>query len=370
MNDIGPATFGLQFSGSGAAEERLAKYGFDMGGMRPYIDDETGHKVVTLNQRDGTQKTIILERSETLTNNDIVGTGYQGTLAYRDWVDLDQAIIRAARPRLAAFMGLRDAGLTYTIPNGMAKTVLQYQRISNVSPATVSMNGLRAGENDRPLYDLQALPLPIVHKDWEFDLRELMASRSGNNPIDTAMAELAGEKVAEQIEMMTLGTAASYTYGGGTIYGYTNFPQRITYSITQPTANGWTPLQTLNDILQMRLLSQQHFYFGPWMCYFSLAWDEWLDDDFNAAKGDITLRERIAKVRNIAGVQTLDFLPNYQILLVQFSSSVARAVIGMDIATVQWPTHGGMLTNFKVLCINVPQLRCDINGNTGIVHGS
>jgi hypothetical protein len=45
-------------------------------------------------------------------------------------------------------------------------------------------------------------------------------------------------------------------------------------------------------------------------------------------------------------------------------------VIGMDVTTVQWETHGGMRLNFKVMAIMVPQLRSDFNGNAGIVHGS
>jgi hypothetical protein len=42
----------------------------------------------------------------------------------------------------------------------------------------------------------------------------------------------------------------------------------------------------------------------------------------------------------------------------------------MEITTLQWETHGGMMQNFKVMAIMVPQIRGDFNGNTGIVHGS
>ena len=57
-------------------------------------------------------------------------------------------------------------------------------------------------------------------------------------------------------------------------------------------------------------------------------------------------------------------------LLVQMTSDVVRAVKGMQITTVQWESHGGMMLNFKVMCIMVPQIRADHNGNTGLVHGS
>ena len=57
-------------------------------------------------------------------------------------------------------------------------------------------------------------------------------------------------------------------------------------------------------------------------------------------------------------------------VLVQMTADVCREVVGMDITTVQWESHGGMQLNFKVMCILVPQLRSDFNGTTGIVHGT
>jgi hypothetical protein len=81
------------------------------------------------------------------------------------------------------------------------------------------------------------------------------------------------------------------------------------------------------------------------------------------------------QIKGILDVRTLDFLQflpgtPYTMLLVQFTPDVVRVVIGLDITTMQWETHGGMQMNFKVMCIMVPQLRADMNGNTGVVHGS
>ena len=95
-----------------------------------------------------------------------------------------------------------------------------------------------------------------------------------------------------------------------------------------------------------------------------------MDDDYSSAKGDNTLRERIAKIDNITSVDTLDTLTGYQMLLIQQTSDVIREVVGMDMTTLQWMSHGGLQFNFKVMAIMVPQLRADQNGNTGIVHGT
>jgi hypothetical protein len=54
---------------------------------------------------------------------------------------------------------------------------------------------------------------------------------------------------------------------------------------------------------------------------------------------------------------------------VEMSTETLRAVIGMEIQTVQWESLGGMVKHFKVMCIQVPQLRSDTAGNSGIAHG-
>jgi hypothetical protein len=57
-------------------------------------------------------------------------------------------------------------------------------------------------------------------------------------------------------------------------------------------------------------------------------------------------------------------------VMVQMTPDVARAVNGMDITTVQWESQGGMRLNFKVMCIQVPQLRADYYGNCGILDAT
>jgi hypothetical protein len=55
-------------------------------------------------------------------------------------------------------------------------------------------------------------------------------------------------------------------------------------------------------------------------------------------------------------------------IMVQMTPDVARAVNGMDITTVQWESVGGMRLNFKVMAIQVPQLRADHYGSCGVLH--
>jgi Family of unknown function (DUF6260) len=370
-----------QISMGGNWARRLLDNELDVGCMRPYVSDDGARSYITRNQMqyDPKQKKHILVPKAVRTWNDT-----NATLRVLDWIQLDEAIVRTAKPRLRAAKDLREAGLVYMLPNGIAKTTMQFQQQSDISGATISMDGLRQGESDRPVFSLINFPLPIIHKDFQYPLRQVLASRTGYSPLDTTTAELAGRRVAEQVEQLTLGCSAdanytapgqllgqsSYTWNSATIYGYMNYPSRITYSITQPTSAGWIPQNTVDDILNMKRLSQQAFHTGPWMLYFGLGWDPYMDDDYKPTYNDMTLRQRIRECDGILDARTVDYIPDMSLLMVQQTTDVVRMVIGMDITTVQWESHGGMQLNFKVMCVMVPQLRTDFYGNTGIVHGS
>lgn len=350
--------FFFQGQGFGGIAGTLLQHNFDTGAMRPWTPDDAG---------DGGPAFITLNADTDQARDVRVGNA-NATLRVREWIQLDTVVLTVARNRLQAWSDLAGAN-SVNIPNGMGHTVLQYQTQSDITDATVSMDGSRKSERDRPVYDLRSLPLPLVHKDFSFTARELAVSRNTGVPLDTSMAEMATRKVVERIEAMTLGTV-SYAYGGGTLYGYTSFTDRITYSITLPTASGWTPAHTVSDVLAMKQLSIDNFFYGPWIAYFGTAWEQYLDEDYSPAKGAITLRQRIAAINGISAVRTLDNLSGNQILLVQMTSNVCRAVNFVPIQLLQWPDEGGMVLNFKVIAGMVPQLRSDYNNNTGIVHGS
>lgn len=342
---------------SGGVAGALLRNGMDVRQLRPY-EGADGRSYVTMT-RNGKQVAIPLMNAA-------------ATLRKDEWIELDRAVVTAAKERLRLVADLRAAGLTFNLTNGMAKTVLQTQTMSDISEAKVSMNPISKADGDRPEFDITNLPLPVIHHDFFFSAREIAASRSeGYSPIDTSTAQAAARRVAETAEKLAIGSLTGTTYGGGTIYGLTNFPSRLTKSdLTAPTAGGWTPTTTVKEILAMRQKSIDKFHYGPWMLYMGVSWNQYLDEDYSASKGDNTLRDRLRAIDGVSDVRTLDFLSGYQVVLVQMTTDVVREVVGMDITTVQWETQGGMQINFKVMAILVPQLRADFNGNTGIVHGT
>lgn len=366
----------------GPVGEMIQGCRFDLGLLRPFID-KRGQRCVMVNTgrldskgKPQREKRTVAE----MINNGIMSPVFNATSLRKDeWIELDRTVLKAARQRLRAWSDLAGAN-TYGGFNGMSKTILEHETMSDPGEAVVDMDGLTEGRHDAPRFQLEGLPLPITHSDFWYSARQLAVSRNSGTPLDMASAEAAGRRVAEMIERTLIGTETGITYGSSTgygrtstVYGYTNFPDRITKTdLTTPT--GSNPEAVMTDVIEMRELMYANNFYGPFMLYHSTAYDRYLDDDYFRTGGTAahqTLRQRIESIEGISGVRRLDFLTSgFVLIMVQMTADVARAVNGMDITTVQWETVGGMRLNFKVMAIHVPQLRADFNGNTGIVHAT
>lgn len=351
----------------GTVGERLIANGMDVSVLRPYVAED-GQSYVTVNQE-----------PQLITN--------AATLRKDEWARFDSAVIRAARQRLRAWNDVSNMAGTYGGFNGMGTMVLEHETMSDPGEAHVNFDGIVEGNADQPLFQLEGLPLPITHCDFYFSARRLAISRNMGTPVDSAMAEAAGRRVAEQVEKTLIGTATGLTlsptnvaeYGATPkVYGMTNYPDRVTKSdVTAPTATGWDPATTLGDVLDMLDSLYDNNFYGPFMLYHSTDWTQYMDGDYyrletsGAVAPTKTLRNRLREIDGITDVRRLDFLTNtFTLLLVQMTPDVIRAVNGLNMTTVQWETQGGMRVNFKVMAIHVPQIRSDYGGNCGIAHGT
>lgn len=375
----------LNGAGHGAVGEVLQGTRFETGLLRPYKDFD-GEKKVTINsgndKYDPTTNSYIPQYEEVLIKDlmedGVISPVFNATTLRKDeWIRLDQVVLRAARQRLRAWADLSAAN-PYGGFNGMSKMLLEHETMSDPGSAQVDMDGLTEGRNDAPQFKLEGLPLPITHSNFWFSSRRLAVSRNGGTPLDTAMAEAAGRRVAEQIEKTTIGVVTGLTYGTAadygrapTVFGYTNFPDRVTKTnMTAP--DGTNGPSVLSSWLALRDLMYDANFYGPFMVYTSNDWDQYLDNLFSTTEPSAgTLRSRLQQISGIQGIRRLDYLTDtFTVLMVQMTPDVARAVNGLDITTVQWESMGGMRVNFKVMAINVPQLRADYSGNCGIGHGT
>jgi len=375
----------LNGQGFGEVGSQLAESRFDPGYMRPFRGDDGGcYITVNAGKRFDEKTQKLVPQYKTVRTTDMMQQGMfspvwnAGTSLRKDeWIQLDQIVIQAARQRLRAWSDLAAAN-TYGGFNGMNKMLLEHETMSDPGSAVVDMDGLSEARNDSPKFQLEGLPLPITHAGFFFSGRRLAISRNTGTPLDLVMAEAAGRRIAETIEQTTIGTVTGVTYGTAsdygrapTVYGFTNFPDRVTKTnMTSPTGSNGSSV--LGSWLALRDLMYSANFYGPFMVYVSNDWDQYLDNLFSTTEPSAgTLRKRLLEIDNITDIRRLDYLPGpFQVLFVQMTPDVARAVIGMDMTTVQWESQGGSRLNFRVMSIMVPQLRADFNGNCGIGHGT
>lgn len=373
--------FILNGSPNGEVSERLAQVQFDAGIFRPFVVPGNRHVLVSI--RNGFdekgQPRFVTHRANDLREAGIPVPMVTHATALRldDWRQMDQAVITVARQRLRAWSDLAATSV-YSL-NGMTKMTLEHETMSDSGEAFVDMDGMSEGRGDEPLFQVEGLPLPITQSGFFFSERRLAVSRNSGQGIDTLQAENASRKVSESIEAMTIGTATALQYGGPAsrfgrtpkVYGYTNFTARNTKTdLTTP--DGTNGPAVLTDLLEMIEIANGDGFFGPFMLYHSTPYSVWMNNLFSTTEPSAgTLRSRLMQVEGIDDIRRLDYLTSgYQLVLVQRSSNVARAVVGMNINTIMWESMGGLRKNFKVMGIMVPQLRADYDGRCGIVHGT
>ena len=382
---------------SGDVAEELAAYNYNVGLLRPYRDYHGNRCVdVFVGNKYNPTKGKDVPTYEKMTLNSARFNGFEAPTLYltnatilsKDtWIQFDQAVVQAARPRLRVWSDLAAAN-TMTL-DGMGAEMLEHETISDPGEAIVDMEGLGDGRSDGVLYQLEGMPLPITYSMFHISERKLAISRRTGKPLSTLNATIRGRRIAETIEKTTLGVVTGMAYGttanygrAPVAYGYTNHPARNTNaSMTTPT--GSNPATTLSEVLALRSTLYDDGFFGPYVVYNGTDWDTYLDNDYfilvtsGAAGPSRTLRERLEAVEGIQSVRRADYLTptltggTFDIIVVSLGNpECARAVIGMPIRMVQWPTRGGAQLNFKVMCIMAPQIRADYSGNSGINHGS
>ncbi len=358
MSDMNVDFIGKE-GGQGEVAANLMTNGLNVGKMRPYIGAD-GNTYVTIYKGGDPNK------AENYSQLQVNSTG---TLRRDEWVQLDEALLGIAESRLAGVQDLVSRGLVFNLGNAMGTTVLEHHTVSDAMEANLSMDGVTRGLGDRPNFKTNYLPIPIIHVDYEINTRVLEASRKLGNPLDTTSVERAGRRVAEQLEKM-LFTNVDYSFAGGDIKSYLNYGDRNTASFTAWTTSGKTGAQIITDVLAWKQASINAYHYGPWMLYVPTAYETKLDADYDATTPGTTIRERILKIGGIEDVKVIDTLTDGNALLVQMTSDVVRLVRGMGIQNVQWQTEAGFVNKFKVMTIQVPQIRSDYNGKCGIVHAS
>lgn len=294
-------------------------------------------------------------------------------LQFQEWLDIDRAVIDSMNLRMTGIADLRAAGLVHNL-GSIGQTMSQWQTVSDMSEASLSMDGLNTGNEDTPKFGLAQVPVPIVHKDWRLNFRRLEASRVFGESLDVTAARLAGRLVAEASEKM-LFSGTAITVDGSKIYGYRTFPARNQVDMGTVWTDATGP-QIKANTQAMLAAARANRFFGSFTMYIPGNYEGVLDEFFVIGDDTAgvtvpgrTIRDVLLSLAGIERIVVADFLgDDDEVLLVSMTNETVDLAIAQEPTTLSWQAIGGMQERFKTMAVWVPRLKTDHYGRCGIVH--
>lgn len=295
------------------------------------------------------------------------GTVVNSLLRKDEWERLDQAVVRAAVPRLNAVSHLVERGLTLGLNIGTI--ISEWNESSEFTAANVSITGQSRGEADAVEFDLAAVPVPVIFKEYSIPMRMLMAARNAGNALDTTAAFNAGQVVAEKLEDMLLNGNA-LTFNGRAIYGYTTHPSRNTDTATNYGGGDFgTSDNGRKTVLGMKNAANADRFYGPFIVYVYTTQYNQLLQRYTDGSGQTEL-DAILAIPTIEAVYPSDWLDDGEVVMVQVTPNVVDIAIAQTVTNMEWADGNGMTGNFRVQTIAVPRVKADYNARCGIVHAT
>lgn len=283
-------------------------------------------------------------------------------LQYDEWKDLDERVIKIAEERLVLTADLIAAGLTYDL-GGIGTTISQWQVETDMTEATVSMEPDSEDNRDLVDFQMEQVPIPIIHKDFKLGIRQIEASRRMGSNIDLTNADAAARKVGQGMEDLVINGYGN-TIGGSRIYGVVNHPARITGVAPGP----WTTIDNIyTTILNMVAAADAAHRYGPFNLYIPAGMGMYLYNFYTDGSGQ-TVEQRLNQITPIQAVRVDDRLPANNLVLVQMTSDTIDLAVAQQLMPVEWEEKGGMVINHKVLAAMAPRIKPDSNKELGIVH--
>lgn len=315
----------------------------------PVIDPITGHlKIIT---------------SRGLTVN--------SALRRLEWEELDQAIVQAAVAPLNMTQRMITAGLTRPL-GSLGTLIAQYNQISEMTAANVSLSGNGSGQKDRVDYDLVGVPVPVIFKEFELNQRYLEASRRLGDGIDTSNGAAAARVVGEKVEDLLINGDSTINLNGNTIYGLTSHPDRNTDTAS---GVGGGDFGTISNIVPTfsGILSalKADNYRGPYGVFVAdTQYDQMAMSFYTDGSGQSALN-RVLQIPQIQFVDSSAWLDAGEVVVVHLSRDVVELAYVQQywpITNLEWTSGDGMASNFKVMTVFAPMVKSDYAGRSGVFH--
>ena len=298
-------------------------------------------------------------------NNNLVANS---TLRHEDHIAMGKKLVGTAKEKLVGVLDLYNRGLVVTLPN-WGFTLYQYEKISGMTDAEVTMEASTDGQNDRQTFTQAALPVPVIHKDFQLGARQWQASQNSGSGLDLTQLSESARNVSDKLEDMLFNGLPSLIVSGSQIYGYTNHPERTTVTLA---GTGWgtsSGRDIIGDTKNMLQAMYDANRYGPFVMYVAKnVWAE-LELDYSTSKGDRTFKERIEAFEGIEAVKCSTKLADDDVVLVQMTDDVVKMIVAKDISYVQY-SNDPFTTKFKTVMAAAPLIMSDKNGSCAVVHGS
>jgi hypothetical protein len=293
-------------------------------------------------------------------------------LRENEWREYDTAVTTIARGRYSLVSDMVSAGMRRKLNSPLGHSQIVWDRSGDLEGAQIDMTGESADIKDRMEFAQDSMPVPLIHKGFSLNIRTLIASRKNGQGLDVSHAELATEKVVDMIEQLFLYGQFSAGAGAGTLYGMTRYPYRSTGLLSADwRLPSTTAAQVFNDVSMMVEALESKAQFGPYMLYIPRNYAPVMRKDYDgrtaAGGGGGSIEKRLMEISQLKGIKTNVFLPNNHVLLMQMTPSTAKMIDGFSPRLIEWSTTP-MVYNFKVLAIQVPQIKRDALDQCGIAH--
>lgn len=288
-----------------------------------------------------------------------------------EWVEIDDQVTDIAQRTRVMLQDLIGRGLT--IPLDLGTLRWEWERLDDMTDALVDMGAETGGHEDLPDFDLQGIPLPVVHKSFALNMRKLRASRNRGEPLDTTAAAQATRVVNRRLEDIVANGIPEITVDGDTVYGYTNHPDR-----NPVTGSGWDTAsadEMITDVLNAveaieddnRGTMDMVFYLGREPFQQIRATNAGTDDK----RGVLQLvRDRLSSEGDFPGItfKRADHLNDDEGVLVEMSRETVQLAIPSDVQAIEWESKGGMVMHNKIMGSQIPVLKSDRQGQMGLTH--
>jgi len=289
------------------------------------------------------------------------------TLRHEEHMEYDDALMHTATLTMNATADLISRGLVKPL-GGIGAVLSMYERAGEMTPASISMDGRTRDDKDRLTFDDVGVPIPVFHKEWELGHRQLAASRTTGEALDTMSVEIAGRTVMEEIETHIFKGVPKLSISGTKLYGYTTHPDRNTTTLQAD----WTSdngAGIVADVLGMVQIQRDERFRGPYILYVGSNYAANLQKDYSATKGDNTIMERIEAIREISEVKIADFMEPDEVIMVQMTRDVVDLAVAVDLQNIQWSKQP-MSTDYMTYAMMAIRVKSEKNQRCGVCHAS